>query len=625
MVMVDIFKRNTNIISVIIIIVLGFLVYSNSLNGKFVYDDEYLVKDNAFIKSLARLPSVFYKDVGSGADRAYSFYRPVLILTYALDYAIWGIKPFGYHLSSTIFHILAALCVYWFITVLFESRLLALFTASLFVVHPVHVEAVSYISGRSDPLVLIFSLLTFIFYLKVLRTDKVRGWLAGMVLSYALALLSREITVTLPILMLLYHYIFRQRIKLKAYLPLLGMAIFYVVIRMTVLSYITMKIKYDTTFMDRLPGAFVAIFNYARLLIFPFDLRMEYGYIKPSFLDPRVIAGAIILVSLIYCAVRLRKSVKLITFCIGWFFIAILPTLNLYPINAYMAEHWLYLPSIGFFLAAASGIMVLWEKKGYRTLGLVILLAITAYYSILTIKQNVYWSDPIYFYERTLKYVPRNFGFYTNLGREYAARGNGAKAIECYQKAIDIEPSFGFPYNNIGNIYLDMGELEKAVPYYKRSLELDPNHAFTYNNLGNLYMRLNKFAEAVPLYKKAVEMMPNNGYMYNNIGRACLSAGMKEEAEANFKKALDIDPNIFFAYNNLAELYLSDNQPGKAVEWLEKAVKLDPQNGAAVMGLAIAHYMLKDRDKAISYYDKAVALGAKPSPALSKEIENMRK
>jgi tetratricopeptide (TPR) repeat protein len=623
--MTDLFKRNINILSAVIIIALGFIVYSNSLNGKFVYDDEYLVKDNAFIKSLSRLPSVFYKDVGSGADRAYSFYRPVLIITYALDYAIWNVKPFGYHLSSTIFHILAALCVYWFIAILFESELLALFTAALFVAHPVHVEAVSYISGRSDPLVLIFTLLTFIFYLKQLRTDKAWGWWTGMVLSYSLAILSREITVTLPILMLLYHYIYREKVKWKAYLPLLGMAIFYVAIRMTLLNYITMKITYDTTFLDRLPGAFVAIFNYARLLLFPFDLRMEYGYIKPSFLDPRVIAGAVIIISLACCAVKLRKSVKIISFCIGWFFIAILPTLNLYPINAYMAEHWLYLPSIGFFLAVASGIAVLWNKKGYRALGLAIILAMTLYYSFLTIKQNVYWSDPIYFYERTLKYVPQNFGFYTNLGREYAARGNGAKAIECYQKAIDIEPRFGFPYNNIGNIYLEMGELEKAVPYYKKSLELDPNHAFTYNNLGNLYMRLNKFAEAVPLYKKAVEMMPNNGYMYNNLGRACLNAGMPDEALAYFKKALDIDPNIAYAYTNLAELYISKNDSRSAVEWLEKAVKLDPSNSTAVLGLAIAYYTLKENDKAISYYDKAVSLGAKPAPALTKEIESIRK
>lgn len=586
----DIWKNKFNILACLLIAMLGFLAYSNSLGGKFVYDDEYLVKDNAYIKSPSRVLKVFTEDVGSGADRAYSFYRPVLMLTYAVDYSLWNVRPFGYHLTNTILHILAAICVFWFITVLFGNSLLSLFVASLFVVHPIHTEAVSYISGRSDPMGLIFSLLAFIFYIKDIRGEGRKfPWIASI--FYILALLSRENSLILPVLILIYHFIFRERMRLKAFLPLVILAAAYIAVRLTFLKAILAKIVYHTTVLDRLPGAFIAIFNYLRLLILPFGLRMEYNYIKASFFDPRVIAGAIILVGAVVLAIRARKASKLIPFSILWFFISLFPVLNIYPINAYMAEHWLYLPSIGVFLLASSGLLYLYEKKAMKLQAIVILAALIAFYGYLTYKQNDYWNDPIYFYERTLKYSPNNFGFYTNLGREYGSRGDSEKALKAFEKAIEIEPRFAFPYNNIGNIYLDRGEFDKAIEYYKKAIEIDPNHAFTYNNVGNLYLRTGRYKEAIPFYKRATELVPNNAYVYNNLGKACLNAGMLDDAEMYLKKAIDIDPNVIYAYTNLVEVYIAK---GNAPE-------------------------------AIRYFDAAVSRGATPEEPLRQAVDKLRK
>lgn len=583
-------KIRITIFSVILIAALGFIVYANSLNGKFVYDDEYLVKDNAYIKSWSRLHKVFTEDVGSGADRAYSFYRPVLIITYALDYPVWKLNVFGYHLTNVMIHILAALCVLWLVNALFRDTILALFTAVLFVVHPVHTEAVSYISGRSDPLGLIFLLITFILYLKQEGDEGPLGYIL-MLISYALALLSRENSLILPVFILIYHYAFRKKIKAKAFASLLALAIAYIAIRLTLLQAILAKIVYTTTVLERLPGAFVAIFNYVRLLFLPIGLHMEYNYIKASFLDPRAICGLVILIAAVITAIGIRKRNSLASFAILWFFAGLMPVLNIYPINAYMAEHWLYLPSVGFFLIIAQALVTLYGKRSSRILGIAILVFLTAFYSALTIWQNNYWKDPIYFYLRTLKYSPKNFGFYTNLGREYVAVGEREKALEAYKKALEIEPRFALPYNNIGNIYLDMGRLEEAVPYYKKSLELDPNQAFAYNNLGNLYLRIGKYREAIPLYRKAVQIFPNNAYIYNNLGKACASAGLSDEAEGYYKKSIDIDPNCLYAYTNLGELYLKKG----------------------------------DAAQALKYYDQAVRMGAQLDPALVKLLEQYRK
>jgi tetratricopeptide (TPR) repeat protein len=613
------------IIAALLIAALGFIVYANSLGGKFVYDDEYLVKDNAYIKSLSRLPKVFTEDVGSGADRSYSFYRPVAMITYALDYSIWRLNTTGYHLTNAILHILAALSVYWLINILFANNILSLGTALLFVVHPAHTEAVSYISGRSDPLALIFLLVSFIFYIKLSGKEDTASY-AVMAVSYALALLTRENSMILPLLIMVYHFTLRRKVNLRPFLVILLSALIYITIRATLLRFIHTKAIVDMTILQRLPGSFAAIANYARLLILPFDLRMEYGYIKTSFLDSKVIAGmAIFGGSIFYALKRWKDQDRIIPFAILWFFIALLPVLNIYPINAYMAEHWLYLPSIGFFLLAAKGISLLYGTKNMKIAAVAIFAAILIFFSCLTIGQNNYWKEPIGFYLRTLKYSPNNFGFYTNLGREYAAARNFEQAIACYKKAIEIEPRLSFPYNNIGNIYLDMGRQEEAIPYYKKTMELAPNYAFPYNNLGNVYLSTGRPLDAIPFYKKAAQLAPNSAYIRNNIGRASFNAGLIDEAEAAYKEALDIDTNCLFAHTNLGELYLLKGEDAKARSEFETAIKMDPNYAPSYMGMSVVNYRAKDHPAALKYFDKAISLGAKPDEAFAKIIEGYRK
>ncbi|HQP11123.1 MAG TPA: hypothetical protein PKV41_07065, partial [Candidatus Omnitrophota bacterium] len=226
--------------SVILIVVLGFAVYAGSIPGEFIWDDEHLVSDNLYIRDWSNLPKFFTEGMAAGADAPtlYSFYRPVQMITYALDYSVWKLDPRGYHFTNIILHVLAALAVFWLITILYKNLGLALLTSLFFVVHPVHTEAVSYIAGRADSLSVLFMLGCFIFYIKALASDK-KVHYALMILSYTLAILSKELSLILPILLLLYHYAFKQQIKSKVFLPVLTINIVYIILRMTALGFLS--------------------------------------------------------------------------------------------------------------------------------------------------------------------------------------------------------------------------------------------------------------------------------------------------------------------------------------------------------------------------------------------------
>ena len=160
-------------ISCALIMILGLAVYANSLGGEFLWDDHHLIEDNMTINRWSKVTRVFTTDIASGAGGKYNFYRPLQIISYMFDYWLWKLNPIGYHLTNILLHILTALCLYWLINLIFKQPMLAFLSSVLFVVHPVHTEAVAYISGRADSLALLFMALCFIFYAKLQSKENI--------------------------------------------------------------------------------------------------------------------------------------------------------------------------------------------------------------------------------------------------------------------------------------------------------------------------------------------------------------------------------------------------------------------------------------------------------------------
>jgi len=536
--------RKILFVSLGLIIFLGVAVYYNSLDGEFLWDDEYLVENNAYIKSGAEIRNIFTRDIAAGSGREFTSYRPLQTLSYMADYRVWGLNARGYHFTNIFLHILAALCVYWLTAVLFRDKSVSLLAGLLFVIHPVHTNAVAYISGRADSLAMIFILLCVIFYVK----DSV----FPSALACALALLSRENALIIPALLVLYHYAFRKRPELKKITPVLGIVLIYVLLRFTLLKIPLPHLSRATTLLERLPGFFVAVTNYLKILFFPVGLHMEYGNRLFSITDPRAIAGIAIMAALLIAAFKSRKkgtgyffendkagkSSLSPFFALMWFILTLLPHSNLYPIDAYMAEHWLYVPSVGFFIILSAGLIRLYKK--FKIPAAVLILSILLFYSSVTVAQNTYWNDPEALYGRILRYNPESWRAHNNLANIYVGRGEAERAIASYKKVLEINPDYAEGYYNLGNVYKDIKRYKEAADSYRRAIELNPSFSRAYNNLGAVYNMSGRHREASEACGRALEIDPNDMFAYNNMAIACFNMGEYDRARMYLDRAVEL-------------------------------------------------------------------------------------
>lgn len=485
--------------SIIILVVLGFGVYLNSLTGSFIWDDNSLISGNYAIKSWSGIADIFTKgNISSYTGKALHIYRPVQMLTYMADYAMWGLSPIGYHFTNALLHVLTALSLYWLINLLSSDRLISFASSALFVAHPIHTEAVSYISGRSDLLSALLAILSFICYIKYVRKTGAGAYIM-VLLTYILSIFSRENIIILPIIFIAYNHSFRKKTDLKLMVPLILTGLGYAALRLTSLKHLLADYNavYKTTVIQRLPGFFAAVGNYVKLLMLPRDLHMEYGNGIFSFSSVVVIFGAAVLAALIYAALRFRASRPLATFAILWFLIALLPVSNLYPIGAYMAEHWLYFPSIGLFLAAGLCLRSLCATKRLKIAAIVILAALIGVYSRATIKQNLYWQDPVDFYERTLKYAPESMRAGNDAAMAYEKAGMHDEATSAYMEMLRQDPDHPDVYVNLAAIQIVKGNYGKAIELCERATELEWGNATAHNNLAVAYYMQGKYDLAI--------------------------------------------------------------------------------------------------------------------------------
>jgi Flp pilus assembly protein TadD len=559
-------------ISVVLILLSGFAVYLNSLEGEFLWDDIHFIKNNVYLRNWSHLQEIFTRDVAAGSGMRYNYYRPLTVFTYLVDQTLWGFDIRGYHLSSIFFHLLVAISVFFLGDLLFRDRLLGFLAGLLYAVHPLQTETVAYISGRPDSLAALFMIVCFILYLKRIREGK--AYLEVLlVLSYLAALLSRENSIVLPMLLLLYHSAFKIKVKWRPFLAVAFMTLIYVFLRAVLLD----PMAVPTTLIQRIPGFFVAVAAYFRLLLFPFHLHQEYGMRLFHFSQPIAIAGMWLAGSLIICGLIGLFKGRIIFFGIFWFFIALIPVCGVYPIKAYMAEHWLYVPSIGFFLLFASGLARLCRKKSFGKGTVFCLAGLLLFYGGLTVKQNNYFKDPVTFYERTLEYNPQSARLCNNLGIKYFSRGDTEAGLELFKRATEIDPGYPDAYNNLGHVYYTLGRYEEALALFGKAIEINPGYSAAYNNLGVLYSNTGKGEEGAACFKKASELNPYDADVLFNLGLVQSRLGFDRRAIGCLERALEIDPTSARAHYWLSRIYAREER----LDLAEKHSRLARELGAS--------------------------------------------
>ena len=606
----EIFAKKNYLVPAVVLVILGFAVYTNSLGGKFVWDDHILIKDNIYIKSFSHIGDIFTKDFGQGAGVRYHFYRPLQIFSYLLECHLWGLNPAGYHFVNVVLHILVGLCIFWFIILLSGDYFLALLASVFFIIHPIHTETVSYISDRGDLLSALFMLLCLILYIKYINKRNVILYVF-MILSYILALLSKENSLALPMAFLAYHFSFRKKIRLSALTPFIIIVFLYITGRIFLVQSSVDKISVIGSFYQRLPGFFVAIVNYIRLLFLPVGLHIEYGDPLFKWFDYRTILGVAISALLLIVGVRKSHKNAVLSFSILWFFIFILPFSNIYPLPFYMAEHYLYLPSIGFFLILSWSLCYLYRLRRYKAVFLAIAAVLLAFWSGLAIRQNRYWREPIILYKHALIFSPRNSRIYHNLGDAYTDMGYYKKAVAAYKNSIKFSSFHADTYTSLGVVYSALGKYKEAVDSYKHALEINPVYVNALNGLGAAYYAMGEEEKAISLYKKALSINPLYAKAYLNLGIACYTVGEKDKAVRYYEKALKTDPHYAEAYNNLGVIYNNSGKTERALSLFSKAIAAKKDYADAYYNIGISYNTLGRIEDAINMFEKAISIDPK--------------
>jgi tetratricopeptide (TPR) repeat protein len=624
-------------------LIVGLVIYSNTFKVPPHLDDVYIYADSTLETLLSRL--------------TLSNTRLVADATFAFNYWIAGPNVLGYHIFNLIIHVLTAFLVY---QLLFQILRLSnsdknypttasanghgaqalpplddnLFWPSfigglLFLVHPLATQAVTYITQRYTSLATLFYVASVFCYLKArtIVSSKQGGrsmapeqklffnprhlaWYGVSVLAAVLAMFTKEMSITLPAVILLVEFLFVEcsfkNIGMRAIylLPILSTGLIIPLNHLPVLKApdtasmveaITNPDKIlprwaEKEYLTRSTYFFSQIgiiwFIYLRLLVWPWGQNIEHDFfVSDGPFYTTTLVAFLGLLSLIAVAALTIKRYRLLSFGILWFFVTLSVTSSVIPNTIFVAEHRVYLPMIGLTFIIAAMCRYLKEPRIFWSLTIPIMLIL----SVLTFMRNQVWKDDLTLWADALKKSPNMSRPYVNYARALHGLGRLEETIAFYERVLTMP---AVPYKsdlmhklyalgNLGAVYAEKGMYQEALNCYQAAARLTaPLHASDlYFNMANLFANLKQYPEAIDAYKKAVENNPSNYRAYTNLGWVLMMLERHDEAEAALQEALKYNHRSAETYLNLAILYSKDpNRKTEAIANYNRFLELKPNS-----------------------------------------------
>jgi len=550
----------------VILILFSLIIFSNSLFNKFVWvDHTQIVQEEHIIKGFDGFIDTFFSVMpGFSASVKGGYYRPIINLFHSIDYWIWGPNPFGFHLTNVLAHTLTGVVLYLVLLRVIAIEPVAFLASLFFLAHPIHTEAVSWISGRGDMVFALFYLLSFLFYLKAgslgnnlsnpplppfskggnrKEGSRYRLYLYSGAF-FLLALLSKEMALTLPLIIIFYDVCFRLRDKtfslsrnFKVYVYYFGLLAGYMIFRILILGGIGSG--------QVIPGNnyFTAIYTTSRIfvwyiwkLIFPVSLAVaDVVRLATSLTDPTVAGSIILLLLLLSAAVFLFRSHPELSFGILWFFITMIPVSNLVPALHFKAERYLYLPSIGYCLILAALLWKLhifatrrWPSAKWGIVALASLISLT--YGILTFDRNFDWKDDLTIFTDAVRKSPYTREAYAELGVTLREMKRYREAEAAFLAALREREGYAafvqrIPmHQNLAEIYLETGQAPRAINHLLWLSRYYSNDYETQRDLGLAYLGIGRPDWALLKFRQALLTAPRDPRLMEVFQRAIKTA-----------------------------------------------------------------------------------------------------
>ncbi|MBI5025009.1 MAG: tetratricopeptide repeat protein [Candidatus Omnitrophica bacterium] len=526
--MATFFKNRT--LSILAIFLLTAAVYSNIFANQFLMDDWNFIVDWPLIQDWKNFPQFFIGYVPPAGQEG--IYSPLKTLFHAVNYSLFGLNPLGYHIVSLVVHLTGIFLVYKLSYLFIKDERIAFFSALLFGLHPVHVEPVTSMTGSVDLIGVLFMFLAFYLYVKAQRSEEGfnRKLYTCSLLTAFLSIFTHELCLSLPILLLWYDLCFTRqersyRQMASRVAPFFIIAVFYALCKFLVLGSVTRgQYIYDSFYLTMLVMV-KALAKYVVICFAPTVLTHnqiiapgissfdqadfdKFTVLSQSPLEARTFLFLVLLGAIAYFAYLKFPKERLITFCVGWFFICLLPVLQIIPSGVYFAERYLYPGTWAFCLLLAFYLrrMMQADRKFLARVGVILLIWMCVLYAARVWIRNRDWKDEITFYEA-------------------AARTNGQSALM---------------RNDLGIIYTKYGQPHQALASFQNALRIRPDDPVTYFSMAQAYIQLDDKKKAADALEQAIILNPRYAEAHYNLAGLCIFAGQKDKGIEHFQKALSL-------------------------------------------------------------------------------------
>lgn len=507
-------KRNV----FLLLSVLTLVAYSTVLNGDFVFDDDIFIVNNVYVHDLKHVKEIFTHSTTDGAGvSGGNFYRPVQSLCHAAIYSVFGAVAWPHHVFSVLVHALNACLLFLVLCRIGFSRFSSTAAAALFSVHPIHTEAVAYISGLSDPLALFFMLGAWFAYLRFRHSQAVL-WFVAVILGLLGALFTKESSMMFPgVLLFTDLYLRKKKEPAPAWntallLTVLFMSLGFLYLKFTVFNFTgqVALTSADNAYTQSLWVRFITFCTilprYFGMLIFPVSQYIEKPYLAYDTFTTLGVGGLMMLGAFLYIGYTSFKASGLELLMVGCFFLFLLPVSGIIPTNAIYLEHWLYLPFTGVAIALAALSDKVFLKN--KTLTVAVVFLMLTGYTAKSMVRNSQWADAVTFYKNEIRNNKNSARMYNNLAMVYSVKGNYNGAIQNYLKAISLYDVYPQTHHNLAQAYLKTNQIPNAIVEEYRALHMQPGFIYSLNGLYSIYSTMHD-EERTARFATFIQMVQN--------------------------------------------------------------------------------------------------------------------
>jgi tetratricopeptide (TPR) repeat protein len=630
-------RKNTGInvprrIAVYLVLVfISLAPYWQIYNHDFIkYDDDRYVTENVHVNTGLKSDNIMW--AFSFRSMKVDYWEPLTWISLMVDAQLFGLNASGYHIVNLLFHIINTLLICIVFHRMTGSLWRSAIVASLFAIHPLHVESVAWVTERKDVLSTFFMMLALWAYAKYAGQPSLKTYLP-ILLLFALGLMSKPMIVTLPCVFLLLDYwplrrfvadtastADKKRIGHEYFdFKLLGKLVYekipLFVLTAVSISFTLVAQRHEITAMKhlslllRIENALVAYCCYIAKAIWPFSLAVLYPH--PEFIPAWQVCGSfVILVSL--CGLAVWTARRYPYFIVGWLWYlgTLIPVIGLVQVGAQsMADRYTYIPLIGIFIAVVWLIFDFAKGVKYREYILTAAtVMVTGALMIITWHQVTYWKNSMSLFSHTLSVTKNNHIILTNMGASLAEQGKFEEAIPHYQEALRIKPDDVDARYNLANALARQGKTEEAVSHYAGVLQAQPDSAAVHNNMGIALSQLGRTDEAIVHFREAIRIKPAFQDAGSNLEKALMGQARARKPVPEKVAIQPADPN---SAEGQLRMGLSLYQQGKADEAIpkfEEALRLDPKLVAAHVSLGLIMAQKRNLDKAIEHFRKALKI-----------------